>query len=563
MTRFDLVAEGWLPCLPRASRVAEEVGIEQALLRAHEIAQVRDPSPIVTAALHRLLLAVVHRVFGPKDASAWRRLWERSRFPADPISEYLERWRGRFDLFHREFPFYQTADLEEEYAVCAAKLSPHLAAGNNATLFDHTTEEVGVALSSASAARYLVALQAFSVGGLVSARKDEQKHGHKSAKGSPLVRGAVSLVAGGTLFETLLLNLHRYDPAAEQPFSTPRPDMPAWERDEPTEPATRPPDGYLDLLTFQSRRVRLLPDGPPEAPVVRRSVVMKGFQFPDNYLLKGQETMLAFVRNSGASPTEDPWPAVRLGPARDVWRDSLALLQSVDDKRARPRTLDWIDDLVGRGHLDAGLVVPLDVLGLATDRAKPLLWRHERLTLPLRVMMSAARMERLRVALGVATRVARQVQAVQGSATTAHGRSSGPSALWVLASELLRPQTLVAASGGGAAPPRDAVRACVRSLGAEAPYWSRLSGPFSRLLLDLSQEDEDVPPPESRALHVWQDAVGAAAKAAFAHATGSLGGTGRSLRAVACAEPVFQDGLSAALDLGQMEEDPVGDADGL
>ena len=53
----------------------EELGISKCS-QSPEIQEIYDPSPLVTAALHRLLLAVLHPALrGPKDANEWAVLW--------------------------------------------------------------------------------------------------------------------------------------------------------------------------------------------------------------------------------------------------------------------------------------------------------------------------------------------------------------------------------------------------------------------------------------------------------------------------------------------------------
>ena len=92
MKKFSLLHEPWIPVL-RAGRV-EELGLEQALLKAHEIVRIETPSPLEETALHRLLLAVLHRALrGPKraeDALGW---WREGRFPDDLIRTYLSHYQ--------------------------------------------------------------------------------------------------------------------------------------------------------------------------------------------------------------------------------------------------------------------------------------------------------------------------------------------------------------------------------------------------------------------------------------------------------------------------------------
>ena len=67
MSRFNLIDEKWIPVrFPDGSR--DELGIRDTLLRSREIAAIEDPSPLVVAALHRFLLAVLYRALeGPTD----------------------------------------------------------------------------------------------------------------------------------------------------------------------------------------------------------------------------------------------------------------------------------------------------------------------------------------------------------------------------------------------------------------------------------------------------------------------------------------------------------------
>ena len=76
MKGFDLISSKWIPVIP-VSGMPLHVGLAEAIVGAHQFAELRDPSPLVTAALHRLLLAILHRAFdGPRDLSAWAVLWE-------------------------------------------------------------------------------------------------------------------------------------------------------------------------------------------------------------------------------------------------------------------------------------------------------------------------------------------------------------------------------------------------------------------------------------------------------------------------------------------------------
>ncbi len=76
MSRFNLIDEKWIPVrFPDGTR--DELGIRDTLLRSKEIAAIEDPSPLVVAALHRFLLAVLYRALeGPTDIDQAKALFK-------------------------------------------------------------------------------------------------------------------------------------------------------------------------------------------------------------------------------------------------------------------------------------------------------------------------------------------------------------------------------------------------------------------------------------------------------------------------------------------------------
>src|SRR5688500_11864567 len=68
---FSLVDEPWIPCLTVRGGPAEMLGLGAVLTRPREIREIADDSPLVTVALHRLLLAILHRNFGPASTPDW------------------------------------------------------------------------------------------------------------------------------------------------------------------------------------------------------------------------------------------------------------------------------------------------------------------------------------------------------------------------------------------------------------------------------------------------------------------------------------------------------------
>lgn len=530
---FDLIDEPWIPCLLPGDPEVRFFGIRDSLAKAGSIREVLDASPLVTVGLHRLLLAILHRCFGPSGVGEWERMWRRGAWDDGDLAKYLDAWRARFDLFHPERPFYQTPNLDLANAVTIAQLSYELASpANKALLFDHTIAGTA-SFTPDRAARYLLAAQSFSVGGTISLQRHEPPSRYKFADSSPLLKGAVTLVRGGNLFETLMLNLHRYNIEDEEPFPASPDDEPAWERDAPLRVEERHPDGYLDLLTWQSRRILLFPEREPGGGVVVRKVaVMKGDQFPDVDERHTRETMLAFTRNERASSGQDPWPVIAFREGRAVWRDSTALMQSVAGSRDRPKVLSWLDQVVSSGIIPRSATLPVDLYGICTDQARLLFWRHERLPVPLAYLDSRELLEALTGALNLAEDVARTLR----------------SSVETVAAYLLRPQ---ADAPGAAMPPRSVTRPIADGLFDDAAYWSRLDTPFRRLIVELEadrREDPDEPGEMLYGADVlprWADTVVGAARGSFAEAVRGAGTSARGLKAAAIGERQLSRGLGA------------------
>jgi CRISPR system Cascade subunit CasA len=535
MVSFNLVDEDWIPCRLADGTVAR-LGLAAALDRSGEVREVVHPSPLVTCALHRLLLAVVHRNFGPARLDDWEVIWRAGRWDQAALRGYWDRCRGRFDLFDEARPFYQVAGLDiERYGAPISRLVHEMASGHNATLFDHTQDAAARPLEPAAAACYLVAHQAFALGGRITFGEGEKEHG--SADAAPLARGAVCVVTGENLFRTLILNLVRYSRADEVPFPfNPREeDLPAWERDAPTAPRDREPNGYVDLLTWQSRRVRLAPERFPNGGVgVRRAVVMKGEQFPNRDRFYEQETMLAFRHRPKAPKGQSPWDVVGFSEERALWRDSLSLLQSTGAEHARPKTVSWVAELVLAGKLPEDSRFPLELYGLAGDQAKVLLWRHERLPVAAAYLRDELLVATLRECLDWAREVAMLLgPGFMPDPRSPDGRSPRPGQ---------RLAHLLARSSRD-----ETIRAVLDELAIAAAFWSRLDIPFRTLLQELP---EDRNGGQSR----WGRTVYRAALQAFDEATDRLDRSARNLEAIVRARAALRRELNRVLGAA-FEED--------
>jgi CRISPR system Cascade subunit CasA len=490
---FNLATDAFIPCVVRAGPPVE-YGLKDTLVNAHKIAEIRDESPLVTVALHRLLLAILHRFYqGPKNSSERVAIWKAQSFNADRLNAYFAKWTDRFDLFHDKYPFFQRADFSTKEPSGINRLAQELSRGNNAILFDHTTDDPPPAVTPARAARVVIAEQAFGVGG---GKSDTGNTTH-----GPLVSGAVVLNRGDTLFETLWLNLTVF--SNKEPVASLADDAPVWER-SPAEPHKQPgrPRGYLDYLTWQSRTLRLHPEQENGQVMVRRVSYAQGRKLETEAGFF--DPMIAFSRPDD----KDEFRPVRFNEFRDLWRDSAALFQVSEQHQKYDRAPTCLHTLAAselREILPRSARYRLSVFGLCTDKAKVNFWRHETLPLPLAYLDKPELVESLKQALRLAEEVAKAVRAAAWAAA----------ANWLTANPEMKADT-------------DRVRAVVDSFAPDRLYWSRLERPFRELLVSLAGEGADL----SACVNGWYwDTLQRSARSAFEQSIGRIDG-GRDLKAV-------------------------------
>jgi CRISPR system Cascade subunit CasA len=532
---FDLLTEPWIPVVirrPDGGIGLFAVGLMNALKQAHEVIEMVGDNPLETVALHRLLLAVLHRTLGPADETAWKRLWDARAFDMRLIEPYFDRWRDRFDLFDAAHPFYQTADLDLDKAGSIAKLM--MQADNNPALFDHAMADRPPAIEAGRAARILLVGQSFLVGGRITG-----EDGGDSARAGLLVQSAVALVRGESLFETLLLNLHQYSPEThEEPWRfVLSEDRPAWERETPTRAVQRLPDGYCDLLSWQSRQILLFEATNADGPMVNRAVVMKGCQLPPGFDLSSRETMVAFQAAREAKPDEPAWRPLGFKLARAAWRDSAALLMTTGveagNRFRAPRSFEWLARLNERREIGPDFRVKADMLGLAVDQAKCLFWRHDRVTFPVRLLGDEDMIDVVRQALTVAEAAGEMVG--ERFAQMPGGREPAACAL-----------LLVFDRTGADKPPdmKSVSLEDVSSLGAAAEFWTGLEVPFQEFLFALGEVDAGDEAGRQRVLEEFRKIVREQCRLAFRTAGRALGSSSRHLAAVAKATRVFNRQLA-------------------
>jgi CRISPR system Cascade subunit CasA len=488
----------------------KELNLPEMLDRARDIREIRHSSPLVTIALHRLALCILHRNFGPRERDDWRALWSNGggHWDMAVIQSYFVTHRSAFDIFDEDHPFYQVADIPGARRSPISRLYHELASGNNTTLFDHSLDLMPTSVSAAEAACVLVTHQAFAVGG------GRSPSGYTTS--APLIGSVAVLVRGQNLFETLMLNLIRYAPEYDDPIPCQN-DRPAWESQEPLNLGSkRRTRGYLDLLTWQSRGIRLLPEGPPDNPQVSQLLYAQGVTIDDELI---RDPQVPAYKDDKRGERR-----LRLSPERALWRDSAALL-NLSKSVGRPvQALEWLSHFVD-DCLNESALYNLNAFGLATDKAKILLWREEELPLPLRYLEKPDLANTLGDEITRAEKGARALQ----------------QALRTLARHVLYPDNQSRVDP-------DQVRRYAGSFHAEQVYWSRLGFHFLRLVPGLADDVE-------RAQRAWVEAVRHDAIAAMEETLKGLGTSARVLKAATKARAVLYGEM--AVHVGRREESGV------
>ena len=382
---FNLLQQPWLSSID-LNGTPHEFNLRDLLVSSHELKELYSDSPLTTASLYRLLLAVLYAIYQPQGTEDWLEIWRKELFETDRIDGYFDQShiRERFNLFHPVYPFYQTTEKEKVgKPFSLAAIDPTRASGGNATLFDHSCDEKYLSISQAEAARLIITFQSFALGGGQSGIKG------KNFTDAPCCRGVLCFAEGKTLFETLVLNLIPYERQSEDLFR--EKGIPAWERDNPITDDRSIPDDLLDYLTWQSRRLHLAYKN--DQLVIYRSQALA----LDKDAIRFDPLKPYYLKSD-----QEGYKPVRLSEGRALWRDSYALFR-IPEKEHRPALIfDWLAVLCHEyEYLSQSMKYQFLVFGLATKPGQATMYfsRFERVPLPLKLIVDPERMLTLDKAL--------------------------------------------------------------------------------------------------------------------------------------------------------------------
>lgn len=370
---FNLLDEKWIRVL-HGDGSQGECSLREIFVKAHEIKALAGELPTQDIAILRLLLAVLHSVFGrydvdgssaplnedeaePEDAlDRWQKLWELGHFPAEMIVSYLEQYRDRFWLFHPKAPFYQVPEMAKCTKYTASKLNGELLESNNKVrIFSQRTGAHKSVLTFAEAARWLVHTNAFDDTSGKPTRDPNRVKGLPSPGASWLGKLGLVYASAETLYETMLLNFVMLPNGEDKLWAE---ESPIWER--PCRIAERTeinlPMSASELLTLQSRRIRLF----RTKEHVTGYGLLGGDFFPRENAFSEQMTLWRLSSEKSATPTYIP---ACHKPQQRLWQNFSMFFSQAGAIR-RPGIINWLSRLRNEGLLT------IPIINIQTPSAK-------------------------------------------------------------------------------------------------------------------------------------------------------------------------------------------------
>jgi CRISPR system Cascade subunit CasA len=351
---MNLTTDPWVPVLDRQG-TRQLLSLQDLFAQAHEL---RDLAvkPHEKIALLRLLICITQAALnGPED----RYDWKECRDDIQPkVKDYLEKWKGSFELFGGGDRFLQVPGLkaakEDDEGNAATKIDIALSSGANATLFDNFADGLTRQMRHERLALCLVTFQAMAPTSIVgSALWNSATIPKCTAKHAPAAANSMlhTFLMGESLLETIHLNLLDKEEAkhlGEGGWGKPVWELPVTSLAEKAAIANAT-TSYLGRLVPLSRAIRLEPEG-------RSLILANGIDYP----------LLPIYREPAATVVlRDEEPAViGVSLGRSIWRQLAAItVKRVAQKNPQsgPRALVNVPE-DRRSALWIG--------ALATDKAK-------------------------------------------------------------------------------------------------------------------------------------------------------------------------------------------------
>jgi CRISPR system Cascade subunit CasA len=484
---FNLLTEPWIPLEDSKGGQTHFVSVRKALLNANEFKDLQCEKPTTTVSILRLLRAIIYRACPVRTAKEWAIVWKAGQLPTEKISDYLDKWEHKFDLFSRNHPFLQIAGLQSS-TPGIQKLAAELGTESNKLLFEWESGNRMHTCSPAHAARLLLEIQCFGLAGGISGKVQGVgiPEDRPRFKDGTVARGISIWFTDDNFFKTLWLNT--------LPITTlDLDDIPAWEQDKPLEFLEEPALGPIDRLIWQSRLVRLEP-----IQDIRGETVVHSIQFTQGRPADTEFGTIPDLMGVYHMSKEHGVVALKLDKEKASWRDLHAMLAF---EKFENQTLRWVGRAIEQEIMPQQARYNLNVMGMVTDQASVSLWRHDRMSVPAKILSQPDRIGDLATVVNDAEFVADEMKQRLSDVVKCFLQPNGK-------------------------PDRKDVDRFVQALDSQRPYWARLEPHFAHFIFALADNSD-------AAVQEWRKAVEDEAKRALQASCTQLGHSARAIRATA------------------------------
>lgn len=521
---FDLLTEPWIPVVDLEGK-RQTLGIRDLLLHAHHLSEVSAETPPMTASILLLLLAIVYRVYSPQDEDAWYVIWKEEKFTEQTLDEYLEKWKSRFDLFDEKYPFFQDpkigqrkTDLQklggkEIQPKSIKNLLLHVATGDNATLFDHSMEYETPFFTPAQAVRILLADMYFGLGGMGAASISADRFYKDSVHG----RGMVFWVKEDNLFKSIMLNCPgQYFLPAELINQD---DLPAWEAEDYWKNDRNLPNGFLDFLTWQSRRIKLIPNMINNEVVIQDMFYNPGLGLSEVFI----NPFYHYIHRDQKG--EQIRILLKFKEERSLWRDSPSILDSKQGHQ--PVAVRWMHGFVA--NIEEINKICFQTFGACTEPGKKKVYFYggEQFKYPASIIKNQSLIHQLQIGMNEAEEIG-----------------------YALKTSLRKLAEIILAQQADFSESRKPDPADMDKLldhwHAEGVYWGNLETHFQKFINQVVIDPE-------KARQEWQKTIKETAKSALSFAIRVAGDSPAALKAAAFAEKKLNYQLKQTLNPNQEE----------
>lgn len=268
MKSYDLLREDFIP-VRYLNGEKKNINLQKLFEESHLILDINEPDHILyTSFLNFILNPLTYRIANLKDFETWKFYYQKSNFSKQDIINYFNKYKDRFDLLHKEFPFLQPKiDLDEikndvvSKKELSSKSSNELMAyktstGNNIIFRFNSSDDVPIKIPLNRVPFFICAYisRYMTQGGTVFKRKHKipnMKKDNFYNVQNPYSKNAKNIFKGDNLFETLMFNtIAEFNKSNN--FNEEE-DLCLWEQENDYKKYFREdgytPKGYCDLMT--------------------------------------------------------------------------------------------------------------------------------------------------------------------------------------------------------------------------------------------------------------------------------------------------------------------------